>query len=74
MIIRLLNNSGHKSFINMEKKLKDRVDDGFNYFNSGMLEDLRTDQRYYVKAFMDYIEHLEKKNKKNVEIIKKLKN
>jgi hypothetical protein len=41
------------------KELKNKVNDGFNYFNSGMLEDLRTDQKYYVKAFMKYIEELE---------------
>jgi len=51
----------------MDKKLIDKVDDGFNYFNSGILEELTADtgrhrvQQYYVKAFMDYIEQLESK-------------
>jgi|TARA_R100000935_G_scaffold5926_2_gene13292 hypothetical protein len=50
----------------MDKKLIDKVDDGFNYFNSGILEELTTDKKYYVKAFMDYIEELENKlNTKN---------
>ena len=46
----------------MDKKLIDKVDDGFNYFNSGILEELTTDKKYYVKAFMDYIEELENKS------------
>tara|TARA_R100000544_G_C2227101_1_gene61560 strand:- start:1403 stop:1750 length:348 start_codon:yes stop_codon:yes gene_type:complete len=43
----------------MDKKLIDAVDDGFNYFNSGIIEELTTDKKYYVKAFMDYIAGLE---------------
>tara|TARA_Y100000593_G_scaffold14401_4_gene27346 strand:- start:6742 stop:6927 length:186 start_codon:yes stop_codon:yes gene_type:complete len=55
------------------KELIDKVDDGFNYFNSGFIEELTTDKKYYVKVFMEYIEYLEKrtlelnKNKKNYE-------
>ena len=45
----------------MKDKLIDKVDDGFNYFNSGFLEELTTDKKYYVKVFMEYIEHLEKR-------------
>ncbi len=45
----------------MKDKLIDKVDDGFNYFNSGFLEELTTDKKYYVKAFMEYIEYLEKR-------------
>ena len=45
------------------KKLKDKVDDGFNYFHSGRLEELTTDKKFYVQAFMDYIEYLEEKAK-----------
>lgn len=41
--------------------LIDRVDDGFNYFNGYRLEELNTDDVYYIKAFMDYIELLESK-------------
>ena len=45
----------------MEKKnLLDQVDDGFNYFNDRM-EELKTDDIYYIKAFMKYIEELEAK-------------
>ena len=43
------------------KQLIDKVDDGFNYFNSGFIEELTTDKKYYVKVFMDYIEYLEKR-------------
>lgn len=50
-------------------KLINRVDDGFNYFIGYRLEELKTDDVYYIQAFMDYIEALEleisKLNKKN---------
>jgi hypothetical protein len=39
--------------------LIDRVDDGFNYFNGYRLEELKTDDVYYIQAFMNYIEQLE---------------
>jgi hypothetical protein len=41
------------------KKLIDQVDDAFNYFNGYRLEETNTDDTYYIKAFMRYIEHLE---------------
>jgi hypothetical protein len=48
--------------------LIDKVDDGFKYFGY-RLEELKTDEVYYIQAFMDYIELLEgkltKQNKKN---------
>jgi hypothetical protein len=47
--------------IKVKKNLIDQVDDGFNYFNGGRLEETNTDDTYYIKAFMDYIEHLESK-------------
>jgi tRNA nucleotidyltransferase (CCA-adding enzyme) len=47
----------------MMNKLIDQVDDGFNYFNY-RLEELRTDDVYYIKAFMKYIEVLESKLKR----------
>jgi len=47
----------------MMNKLTDQVDDGFNYFNY-RLEELRTDDVYYIKAFMKYIEVLESKLKR----------
>ena len=37
----------------------DRVDDGFNYFLDFRLEELKSDDKYYIKSFMDYIEYLE---------------
>ena len=46
----------------MDKKKQifiDRVDDCFNYFNDYRLEELKEDDRYYINAFMLYIEELE---------------
>ena len=43
----------------MEHKLLDRVDDGFNYFLDYRLEEVKTDDKYYIEAFMQYIEVLE---------------
>ena len=45
----------------MKKNLIDQVDDGFNYFNGYRLEETNTDDTYYIKAFMRYIEKLESK-------------
>tara|TARA_R100000657_G_C4643032_1_gene88586 strand:- start:286 stop:501 length:216 start_codon:yes stop_codon:yes gene_type:complete len=45
----------------MKKKLIDQVDDGFNYFNGFRLEELKSDDVYYIEAFMKYIEDLESK-------------
>tara|TARA_R100001509_G_scaffold28864_1_gene15269 strand:- start:8644 stop:8832 length:189 start_codon:yes stop_codon:yes gene_type:complete len=45
----------------MKKILIDQVDDGFNYFNGYRLEELKTDDVYYIEAFMKYIEVLESK-------------
>lgn len=41
--------------------LLDRVDDGFNYFNDFRLEEVKEDDKYYIEAFMSYIEALESK-------------
>jgi len=38
----------------------ERVNDGWNYFNSYRLEELKEDDVYYIKAFMSYIDILEK--------------
>lgn len=38
--------------------LLDKVEDGFNYFDFRM-EELKTDDKVYIKAFMEYIELLE---------------
>lgn len=40
-------------------KLIDIVDDGFNYFLDYRLEELKSDDKNYIKSFMDYIENLE---------------
>ena len=48
----------------MKKNLIDKVNDGFIYFNSGFIDDLDTDKKYYVESFMNYIEELEKKLRK----------
>tara|TARA_R100000426_G_scaffold70935_1_gene49279 strand:+ start:485 stop:700 length:216 start_codon:yes stop_codon:yes gene_type:complete len=37
----------------------DIVDDGFNYFLDYRLEEVKSDDKYYIKSFMDYIEYLE---------------
>lgn len=50
--------------------LLDRVDDGFNYFEYRM-EELNTDDSYYVKSFMDYIEILECKVDRLIKQLKK---
>lgn len=42
-------------------ELLKKVDEGFMYFNSGRLEELKTDDKFYVEHFMMYIEHLENK-------------
>ena len=47
-----------------EKELLNEVNAGFNYFNSGFLEELTTDKKFYVETFMKYIESLEKKNER----------
>ena len=43
------------------KTLINRVDDGFNYFNDYRLKELKSDDNYYIKAFMKYIEEMEGK-------------
>ena len=40
-------------------KLLNKVDDGFNYFLGYRLEKVNTDDRYYIKSFIAYIEYLE---------------
>ena len=40
-------------------KLINIVDDGFNYFLDYRLEELKSDDKYYIESFMDYIEYLE---------------
>ena len=40
-------------------QLLDQVDDGFNYFLGYRLEEVNTDDRYYIESFISYIEYLE---------------
>ena len=49
------------------KSLIDQVDDGFNYFNEFRLEELNTDDVYYIEAFKTYIEVLESKLKRQLD-------
>ena len=51
-----------------EKNIYDRVSDGLNYFKMGFLDELTSDKRYYVEAFIEYIEKVEgfKKKRANV--------
>jgi len=45
-----------------DKKLIDIVDDGWNYFDY-RLQELKEDDKFYINAFMQYIEHLESRTK-----------
>ena len=54
----------------MKNNLLDKVDDGFNYFYDYRLSELKQDDRYYIKAFMNYIEELESKVDKQAKIIR----
>jgi len=40
-------------------QLLDQVDDGFNYFLGHRLEEVNTDDKYYIESFIAYIEYLE---------------
>ena len=44
---------------NNKTTLLDIVDDGFNYFLEYRLEEVNTDDKYYVDAFIQYIDYLE---------------
>jgi hypothetical protein len=39
--------------------LLDKVSEGFNYFYDYRFQELKEDDVYYIKSFMDYIEQLE---------------
>ena len=53
------------------EKLREDVDNGFSYFEGYALEELTTDKKYYVEAFMKYIVYLEHELKDCQIIIKK---
>ena len=52
--------------------LMDDVEDGFSYFYDYRLEELKEDDRHYIKAFMDYIERLESKVDRQAKVIRNL--
>ena len=54
----------HINIPSEDKSIYDRVSDGLNYFQMGFLEELTTDKRYYVEAFIEYIERVEGFKKK----------
>ena len=49
----------------------EKASDGMEYFDMGFLEELTTDKKYYVQAFMDYIVELETHK---VQTISRIKN
>lgn len=56
-----------------QDKLLNIVDDGWNYFNGYRLEELKEDDKYYINAFMKYIEHLESRTKELKDQVEYLK-
>ena len=47
--------------IKVKKDLLDRVEDGLDYFLGFRMEELKSDDRYYLEAMIKYMEYLEKK-------------
>jgi len=47
--------------IKVKKDLLDRVEDGLDYFLGFRMEELKSDDRYYLEAMIQYMEYLEKK-------------
>tara|TARA_R100000908_G_scaffold51533_1_gene26846 strand:+ start:690 stop:869 length:180 start_codon:yes stop_codon:yes gene_type:complete len=47
--------------IKVKKDLLDRVEDGLDYFLGFRMEELKSDDRYYLEAMIEYMEYLEKK-------------
>jgi hypothetical protein len=47
--------------IKVKKDLLDRVEDGLDYFLGFRMEELKTDDRYYLEAMFEYMEYLEKR-------------
>tara|TARA_R110001632_G_scaffold195603_2_gene317204 strand:+ start:797 stop:1108 length:312 start_codon:yes stop_codon:yes gene_type:complete len=50
----------------------EKASDGMDYFNEGFLDELTTDKKFYVQAFMDYIVELETHKVKTISRIKKM--
>ena len=57
----------------MKTTLIETVDAGFDYFKDYRLEELKTDDVHYIKAFMFYIEELESKTLKLTRQLKAIK-
>jgi len=51
----------------------EKASDGMEYFDGGFLEELTTDKRFYVQAFMDYIVELETHKTLTITRINKMK-
>ena len=66
-----MENNKKRYSVLVDYTLLDRVDDGFNYFLGYRLEEVNTDDSYYVKSFMDYIEVLECKVNRLTKQLKK---
>jgi hypothetical protein len=47
--------------IKVKKDLLDRVEDGLDYFLGFRMEELKSDDRYYLEAMFEYMEYLEKR-------------
>lgn len=47
--------------IKVKKDLLDRVEDGLDYFLGFRMEELKSDDKYYLEAMIEYMEYLEKK-------------
>lgn len=54
-----MKNNKKRFSVLVDYTLLDRVDDGFNYFLGYRLEEVNTDDKYYIEAFIQYIENLE---------------
>jgi hypothetical protein len=47
--------------IKVKKDLLDRVEDGLDYFLGFRMEELKSDDKYYLEAMIEYMEYLEKR-------------
>lgn len=47
--------------IKVKKDLLDRVEDGLDYFLGFRMEELKSDDKYYLESIFEYMEYLEKK-------------
>ncbi len=47
--------------IKVKKDLLDRVEDGLDYFLGFRMEELKTDDKYYLESIFEYMEYLEKR-------------